>query len=163
MIPVTITMDATRALARFSEAGIPAAVRTNLRRILPDLTKQLGARVDEKLDAGLRTRRRLQTKTELVENPTTIAGRVSVAATAEPRLLPRWLESGTRAHPIVATNAPALVFFWERLGRVVAFKSVWHPGYPGLFYMRDAFQDMEAQILGGIEGAVRAGVRGEAA
>ena len=163
MIPVTITMDASHALARFSEAGIPAAVRQNLRRVLPDLTKQLGSLVDSKLDEGLRSRRRLQTKMELVENPATIYGRVSVVATAEPRMLPRWLESGTRAHPIVAKNANALVFFRERLGRVVAFKSVWHPGYPGLFFMRDAFKEMETQILDGIEGAVRSGVRGESA
>jgi len=151
MIPVTITMDASHALARFSEAGIPAAVRQNLRRVLPDLTKQLGSLVDSKLDEGLRSRRRLQTKMELVENPATIYGRVSVVATAEPRMLPRWLESGTRAHPIVAKNANALVFFWER------------PGYPGLFFMRDAFKEMETQILDGIEGAVRSGVRGESA
>lgn len=41
-----------------------------------------------------------------------------------------WAENGTRAHPIVARNAKALVFYWPKVGRVVAFKHVNHPGQP---------------------------------
>jgi hypothetical protein len=37
-------------------------------------------------------------------------------------------DQGARPHKIVAKNAPALVFFWPKVGRVVAFKSVNHPG-----------------------------------
>lgn len=37
-------------------------------------------------------------------------------------------DQGAKAHKIVAKNAPYLVFFWPKVGRVVAFKSVNHPG-----------------------------------
>lgn len=35
---------------------------------------------------------------------------------------------GTDPHVIRARNAPRLVFFWKKVGRVVSFKSVNHPG-----------------------------------
>lgn len=37
----------------------------------------------------------------------------------------RW---GTRPHVIRARRAPALRFYWDKVGRVVFFKSVNHPG-----------------------------------
>jgi hypothetical protein len=37
-------------------------------------------------------------------------------------------DQGAQPHTIRARNAPALVFFWPKVGRVVAFKSVSHPG-----------------------------------
>jgi len=37
-------------------------------------------------------------------------------------------DQGAKPHKIKAKNAPALVFFWPKVGRVVAFKSVNHPG-----------------------------------
>lgn len=43
----------------------------------------------------------------------------------------RYVNDGTQPHEIHALNAPFLVFFWERLGRVVRFRSVQHPGYRG--------------------------------
>jgi hypothetical protein len=39
-----------------------------------------------------------------------------------------FMDQGTQAHKIKAKNAPALVFYWPKVGRVVAFKSVNHPG-----------------------------------
>lgn len=35
---------------------------------------------------------------------------------------------GTKPHVIRAKRAPRLVFFWRKVGRVVSFKSVNHPG-----------------------------------
>ena len=35
---------------------------------------------------------------------------------------------GTEPHVIRAKRAPQLVFFWKKVGRVVSFKSVNHPG-----------------------------------
>lgn len=35
---------------------------------------------------------------------------------------------GTPPHVIAARNVPRLVFFWKRVGRVIAFPSVNHPG-----------------------------------
>jgi hypothetical protein len=37
-------------------------------------------------------------------------------------------DQGAKPHKIVAKNAPYLVFFWPKVGRVVHFKSVNHPG-----------------------------------
>lgn len=37
-------------------------------------------------------------------------------------------DQGAKPHVIKAKNAPYLVFFWPKVGRVVAFKSVNHPG-----------------------------------
>lgn len=37
-------------------------------------------------------------------------------------------EEGTRPHTIRARNAPVLRFFWPKVGRVVFFKQVNHPG-----------------------------------
>jgi hypothetical protein len=39
-----------------------------------------------------------------------------------------FVDQGTKPHPIHAKNAPYLVFYWPKVGRVVAFKSVQHPG-----------------------------------
>lgn len=39
-----------------------------------------------------------------------------------------YVDQGTKAHKIRAKNAPYLVFFWPKVGRVVHFKSVNHPG-----------------------------------
>src|SRR5437899_2343461 len=97
---ITVKVDATSALARFGKSGIPDDVRRNLRALIPDLTRRLASRVDANLTAGLRTRRRLQVKSAMVENRQGITGRVTVVSTSEPLMLPLWLESGTRAHAI---------------------------------------------------------------
>jgi hypothetical protein len=39
-----------------------------------------------------------------------------------------YMDQGTKPHVIAAKNAPYLVFFWAKVGRVVHFKSVQHPG-----------------------------------
>ena len=155
----TVTIDARAAIAKFSSAGIPESVRNRLRMVIPDLTKRLGRRVEEKLDTELKSRRRLQVTKEMVENPTKIVGRVQTVATAEPKLLPQWLETGTKAHPIIATNAGALFFYWPKLGRNVMFKSVWHPGFPGINYTQNAFREMEDEIFASMTSAVTAGAR----
>jgi hypothetical protein len=37
-------------------------------------------------------------------------------------------QQAAKPHKIVAKNAPYLTFFWPKVGRVVHFKSVSHPG-----------------------------------
>lgn len=39
-----------------------------------------------------------------------------------------YMDQGTKPHVIKAKNAPYLTFFWPKVGRVVHFKSVQHPG-----------------------------------
>ncbi len=165
---VTVSVDARQAIAKFSPAGIPTAVRNNLRRVLPDLTKRLGALVESKLDSGLKTRRRLVVKKELVENPTAVYGRVRTISTSEPFLLPLWLEEGTKPHTI--TGNPLL---WFRTGKafttaagklipegtLISKHEVKHPGFAGIHYTRDAFAEMESEIRLRLEDAVKLGAR----
>lgn len=48
-----------------------------------------------------------------------------------------WHHEGTVPHVIAARNAPRLVFFWRKVGRVVSFKRVNHPGTkPNRFLLR---------------------------
>lgn len=156
---ITIQVEATKALAKFSPAGIPESVRRSLRAVIPDLTKRLGAQVDANLSSGLKTRRRLQVKKEMVENPKALYGRVTTVATSPPALLPLWLESGTAPHEIAARNASALFFFWEKMGKNVAFRRVHHPGFVGIHYTQNAFDAMEDEIVAALNGAVRAGAQ----
>jgi hypothetical protein len=155
---ITVKVDATRALAKFSPAGIPEAVRRNLRRVLPDLTRKLSAAIDARLASGLKSRRSLEDKVELVENPTAIFGRVRVIANApSPAMLPAWLNTGTAPHEIAARNASALFFFWERLGMNVMFRRVMHPGFAGINYAEGALADMRGEIVDTIGQAGRQG------
>jgi hypothetical protein len=39
-----------------------------------------------------------------------------------------FVDQGAKPHVIKAKNAPYLVFYWPKVGRVVHFKSVNHPG-----------------------------------
>jgi hypothetical protein len=159
MADVQITVDATKALAKLDH--IPLAVRNNLRGIIPDLTKQLGALVNAKLDTELKSRTRIQVKQELVENPTSIYGRVAAVWTGDSKsaMVPQVLESGARAHEIVAVNAQALSFFWEKMGKNVMFKRVMHPGFPGIHYMANSFAEMRSDIVSKIRTVVLQGAK----
>ena len=53
---------------------------------------------------------------------------------------------GTRPHRIVARNAPALRFFWPKVGRVVFFKSVNHPGTKANRFMERALNRAAREI-----------------
>lgn len=161
MVEITVKVDAgQRVFARFSRAGIPESVRRNLRAMVPDLTKRLGAAVDANLDAGLKSRTGLQVKKEMVENPTALYGRVTtVAINGRPAMLPVWLEEGTAPHVIAAKNASALFFFWDKVGANVMFKSVNHPGFSGIRFMGNAFDAMQDDIKQGIQDAVARGLR----
>jgi hypothetical protein len=157
---ISIKVDTRDAIAKFGPGGkLPAMVRANLRRVLPDLTKRLGAKVDDNLNSGLKTRRRLVVKKQMVENPTSIYGLVTTVSTREPYLLPLWLEDGTRPHVIAAKNAAALYFFWDKLGKFVSFKQVNHPGFKGIHYTLNAFQSMETEIEQAIAKAAREGAK----
>jgi hypothetical protein len=51
-----------------------------------------------------------------------------------------YVDQGTKPHPIHAKNAPALVFYWPKVGRVVAFKSVNHPGNKPYKFLEKGFE-----------------------
>lgn len=159
MIP-EIKVDARRALARFSQAGIPEAVRRNLRTVIPDLTKRLGAQVEARLNSGLKSRTRLKVEKQMREDPSKITGRVATVWTGDSSkdFIPQILESGAKAHVIEAKNAGSLAFLWPKVGPgMFFFRKVNHPGFPGIFYMRESFKAMQAEISKSMTKAVRDG------
>lgn len=50
------------------------------------------------------------------------------------------IETGTRPHPIRARRAPMLVFYWPKVGRVVRFKAVNHPGTKSYHILTDSLR-----------------------
>jgi hypothetical protein len=49
------------------------------------------------------------------------------------------------SHPHVITGNPRLVFFWPKVGRVVAFPKVNHPGTTGSKYLTRALDDLRSR------------------
>lgn len=157
---ITIKVDSRRAVAKFDR--VPVEVRNNLRRVLPDLTRALGRKVDEKLDRELKSRTNLQTKQELHETTKNqIYGVVSVvwAPGGSKAAVPLFLEEGTKPHEIAARNVSALSFFWEKLGQNVMFRRVMHPGFAGIHYMQRSFNEMKDQIVSELKDAAKTGAR----
>lgn len=160
-MPVEVKVDARRALAKFSPAGIPEAVRSNLRRVIPGLTKQLGALVERKLEAGTKSRTRLTVKKEMVENQNEILGRVRTVWTGpvSKALVPLWLEEGTKPHVIEAKNASVLAFYWPKIAGMFFGPRVNHPGTQPIWYSRDSLAEMKGTIRTALTSAVREGAK----
>lgn len=144
----TITVDARRALARFSPAGIPEEVRARLRSVLPGIGRRLAGGVDAKLDSDFKSRTRLRVTAEMRENQNEIFVEVAVKWTGEQsaRMVPAVLDTGSKPHEIAAKNAPVLFFFWEKMGKNVAFTRVHHPGFPGTQYMKRTLGEQQRDI-----------------
>lgn len=52
---------------------------------------------------------------------------------------------GTEPHVIAARRRPMLVFYWPKVGRVVAFKRVNHPGTSPNRFLTDALQVLHSR------------------
>lgn len=153
----TITVDARQALAKFSKAGIPEAVRSNLRRALPDLMKNVGGEIERMMDSQLKTRRSIVVVKQMIENPWKITGRVTI--TSSKRLLPLWLEEGTRPHEIVPRVARVLAFYSQSAGRMIFTKRVMHPGTRPYRFAQTVMESMEPEIVDVIDRAAKIGAR----
>lgn len=142
---------------------LPETARAKLRSTIPFLTKQLADRVRSKLAPGalFKTTDHIlpAVKSEMVEDSKSIRGRVYIDSNLFPNIVAHTLESGSRAHDIEAVNAPALVFFWEKLGMVVAFKKVHHPGFAGRSYMQSSLDELRDELIGEVRDAVIDGLR----
>lgn len=66
-------------------------------------------------------------------------GKMGIAIVT-PLPLGRFIIGGTKAHPIVAVKASALMFYWAKLGQVMFFKSVMHPGTKPNPFMTRAYK-----------------------
>lgn len=142
---VTIDVDAGKAFARFSSGGIPETVRNNLRRLMPQLGKTVGDMVEHRLDSDLKSRTSLTVQKQMVENTTSVAIRITTVSSKNP-MLPTWLDQGTAPHEIVA-KGNALYFYWDRLGKNVAFKRVMHPGFKGIQFKEKTLAEAESLIV----------------
>lgn len=157
---VQVKINDEAVLRKYSPSGIPVEVRNNLRRTIPDLVRRLGASVESKLDSELKSRTHVVVDKFMHDSTKDgIYGEVTARWTGDSSksFIPTILESGAKAHEIRAKNASALFFFWEKLGKNVMFKKVWHPGFPGIFFMERSFHEMQEEIIESISDAVRAG------
>lgn len=154
MIP-SISIDARVANARFS--GMPEQVRANLRRVLPQLAKELGSAVERNVANNLKSHVNLKVTKQLVENPKTIYARVSLDWTgpAAKKLVPFWLEEGTKPHVIQARNAKVLAFYWDKIGGMFFGPKVNHPGTRAYKLFQTAYDAQKANIRLQIELAVK--------
>lgn len=66
---------------------------------------------------------------------------------------------GTEPHIIRARQAPRLVFYWPKAGRVVAFKQVSHPGTKPNRFLLKGLEALSARYGGYGRGGVRSSVR----
>jgi hypothetical protein len=147
MVEVTIKVDRGEIAAKFGRR-IPEAVRSNLRRMLPVVTRQVQERVWENELGLFKSAEHLMpaTKARMVENVQGIVGQVYVDPALFPPAAAASLESGSRPHEIAARSAGSLYFFWPRVGKYVFFQSVQHPGFEGRSYMQSALDVMAPQI-----------------
>lgn len=74
-----------------------------------------------------RARRPGTLRDSIVKRVADVDGQPAVIVTAVDSIA-LWHHEGTVPHPIVARRAPLLVFYWPKVGRVVSFKAVNHPG-----------------------------------
>lgn len=68
--------------------------------------------------------------------PFSVSGGIYAGGRQAPYAIP--VHEGSRPHKIVARRAPMLRFFWEKIGKNVAFRSVNHPGVKARPFLRNA-------------------------
>lgn len=155
---IQIKVDDTGARLKLSR--VPVEVRDRLRSVIPPLMKQLASLVDSNL-GKLKSRKTLETVTEMHDiagASNQIYGVVRVQSPSAKGLLPKYLEEGTAPHQILGN--PILAFDWENGPSgpgTYFFRSVNHPGFEGIHYMRDAFDSMQGEIVAELKAAVKLG------
>jgi hypothetical protein len=152
---ITITVDPRKASEKLN--ALPSAVRDNLRSLMPLVATTLSGSINQKLDTELKSQGRLRVKAQMREGARDISVTVSLVADPGPRLLPDWLEHGTRAHPIY--GKPFLAFDWEKLGKHVVFRSVQHPGTQAYQFMARSLEEVRGDVLAEIGDVVKKAVR----
>lgn len=140
---VQVTVDDNAVGAKYKK--LPEELRGTLRETIPPLTRKLADRVRAKLAPGVlfKTTTNLlpAVRAVMIENTKEIFGRVYIDPARFPEVVAETLEGGSKAHIIRAKNASALFFFWEKLGKNVAFKEVHHPGFEGRSYMKSTSEE----------------------
>jgi hypothetical protein len=145
--------------ARGMATAIP--VRANLRAVMPKLGKQLGAKIEENMASRLNSANRLKVTKKMVENPRSITTTVSLDWTGEAskKLVPTYLEKGTKAHEIVAKHASVLAFYWPKINGWFFGPKVNHPGTKPYNLVADAWASQKDAIQAALTEAVRSAGR----
>jgi hypothetical protein len=155
----TINIDARKILGKMDH--LPEQVRSNLRAVMPRLGKQLGAKIEENMASRLNSRNRLKVTKKMVENPRSITVTVSLdwIGEASKKLVPTYLEKGTKAHEIVAKHATVLAFYWPKINGWFFGPKVNHPGTKPYNLVADAWESQKDGIHAALTEAVRSAAR----
>lgn len=151
----TINVDLSKAQLRFSPAGIPETVRSNLRRLIPQLAHNITAAINNRMNTQLKSRNTLTVTEKMRENPSKITMEIQIISPSAKGLLPAYLELGTAPHEIVPRNAQFLRFALGGVIEVFA-KKVQHPGTRPYLFMEQTV----AEFMGDIQGTLNEAVQG---
>lgn len=106
---VEVRVDDTGA--RLKLRRVPVTVRDELRKVIPDLVRQIAALVNSKLGSELKSRQTLSVTTEMHDvggARNEIYGLVRMTSPSANGLLPTYLEKGTSRHWVEPVTAKAL-------------------------------------------------------
>ena len=150
----TINVDLSKALLRFSNAGIPEQVRNNLRRLIPGMGHTITNAINNRLNTQLKTRRTITVVEQMRENANQIVMRIAIESPSAEGILPKYLELGTKPHPIYPVNVSFLRFALGGVIEVYARK-VMHPGTRPYLFMDQTVAEFKNDILGMLNDAVK--------
>lgn len=153
----TISVDLSKAVLRFSDAGIPEQVRTNLRRLIPGLAHNITAAINNRINSQLKTRRTITVTQKMREDPRRIVMEIAIESPSAEGLLPTYLELGTKAHQISPRNAYARFFtpgFWGWT-TYTKLKPVQHPGTRAYNFLGDTVSEFKNDIHATLDEAVK--------
>ena len=119
------------------EAALSKVILPILTRKGNSLSRQIAnqARADVPVRSG-NLGRTIGADKAVPTGPFSVSAGVHAGGRQAPYAIP--VHEGSRPHKIVARRAPMLRFFWEKIGRNVAFKSVNHPGVKARPFLRNA-------------------------
>jgi hypothetical protein len=126
----TVRVDQFEIRVQSIEAG---------RRLVTKVVREIKDGAEAILSFGPYTNGRLKRglETRISYGPYIVEGRVGISGVRYPYAAS--VEGGAKAHriPLVPKGPNSwLVFYWRKVGRVVAFKQVKHPGQTGKAYLR---------------------------
>lgn len=128
------------ARVRIHHLVAEATSREHARRLVRDVTRDIQFRARLRVSYGPYTTGRLAKSIyrEVIDVPTGVRGRVGsqlgYAAS---------VNSGAERHKIYPHRPPHLLkFYWRKVGHVVYFPSVNHPGQPGKHYLTDSLAEI---------------------
>lgn len=118
-------------------AGLSEQLQPIMKRKGDSILRQIAnqARVDVPVKTG-NMGRTIGVDSMAPTGPFSAGGSVFAGGRQAPYTIP--VHEGSRPHKIIARRAPALSFYWAKVGRHVKFLSVNHPGTKARPFLRNA-------------------------